>query len=206
MVYKRLSSLSLCFIPLLLGAQTAEDYFHGGAQSYVWEKDREAEAQISTGLRRYPNDPLLNGLAGLLKKQEEKKQQQQSQQQQQDEQKNQDQQKQQQQKQQDQQKQAEQNQQQKSSEQQKAEQQKKEEEQKQAANQSKEDKQAQQSAEQSKDKGDAKEQEAAAAQAAGQMTPQQAQQLLDAQKGDEQMLPVQPTGKPVDRNRFIKDW
>jgi len=38
------------------------------------------------------------------------------------------------------------------------------------------------------------------------MTPQQAQQLLDAQKGDEQMLPVQPTGKPVDHNRFIKDW
>ena len=65
---------------------------------------------------------------------------------------------------------------------------------------------AQQSPEQSKDKGDEKEQEAAAAQAAGQMTPQQAQQLLDAQKGDEQILPVQPTGKPVDRNRFVKDW
>jgi hypothetical protein len=38
------------------------------------------------------------------------------------------------------------------------------------------------------------------------MTPQQAQQLLDTQKGDEQMLPVQPTGKPVDRSRPIKDW
>jgi outer membrane biosynthesis protein TonB len=191
MVYKRLSSLSLCFIPLLLGAQTAEDYFHGGAQSYVWEKDREAEAQISTGLRRYPNDPLLNGLAGLLKKQEEKKQQQQSQQQQQDEQKNQDQQKQEQQAQE------------KRQEEQKQQQQ-------QAAKQSQEQKdqpqQAQQSPEQPKDKGDEKEQEAAAAQAAGQMTPQQAQQLLDAQKGDEQMLPVQPTSKPVDHNRFVKDW
>jgi hypothetical protein len=38
------------------------------------------------------------------------------------------------------------------------------------------------------------------------MTPQQAKQLLDTQKGEEQMLPVQPTGKPADRSRPIKDW
>ena len=38
------------------------------------------------------------------------------------------------------------------------------------------------------------------------MTAQQAQQLLDTQKGEEQMLPVQPTGKPGDRSRPIKDW
>ena len=44
------------------------------------------------------------------------------------------------------------------------------------------------------------------AQALAQMTPEQAQQLLDAQKGDEKMLPPQPTGKPVDRSRPIKDW
>jgi Ca-activated chloride channel family protein len=86
--------------------------------------------------------------------------------------------------------------------------------QQQAAKQSQEQKerqrqerqQAKQSPEQPKDKGDEKEQEAAVAQAAGQMTPQQAQQLLDAQKGDEQMLPPQPTGKPADRSRPIKDW
>jgi Ca-activated chloride channel family protein len=72
--------------------------------------------------------------------------------------------------------------------------------------QQQEQQQAKQSPEQPKDKGDEKEQEAAAAHAAGQMTPQQAQQLLDAQKGDEQMLPPQPTGKPVDRSRPIKDW
>jgi hypothetical protein len=30
--------------------------------------------------------------------------------------------------------------------------------------------------------------------------------LLDTQKGDEQKLPVQPTGKPADRSRLIKDW
>jgi Ca-activated chloride channel family protein len=72
--------------------------------------------------------------------------------------------------------------------------------------QQQEQQQAKQSPEQPKDKGDEKEQEAAAAHAAGQMTPQQAQQLLDAQKGDEQMLPPQPTGKPADRSRPIKDW
>ena len=39
-----------------------------------------------------------------------------------------------------------------------------------------------------------------------QMTPEQAQQLLDAQKADEQMLPPKAIGKPVDRSRPIKDW
>ena len=94
--------------------------------------------------------------------------------------------------------------------QQQAEQQKKEQEQQQAAKQSEEQKQEQQQAQQSagqpKDKADEKEQEAAAAQAMAQMTPEQAQQLLDAQKGEEQMLPLKPTGKPVDRSRPIKDW
>ena len=87
-------------------------------------------------------------------------------------------------------------------------QQKKQEEQQQAAKQAQEEKQkqqqAQQSPEQAKDKGEEKKEEAA--QMAGEMTPQQAQQLLDAQKGDEQMLPVQPTGKPVDQSRPFKDW
>ena len=40
----------------------------------------------------------------------------------------------------------------------------------------------------------------------GQMTQEQAQQLLDAQKGEEQMLPIKPTGKPRDQSRRIKDW
>src|ERR1039458_3036582 len=141
------------------------------------------------------------------KQDQQKQQQQQQNQQQQDQQKN-DQQKQQQaQKNQSEQKKD-------SSQQEKQAQQKKQDEEKQqqqeAAKQSQEKKdqaqQAQQSPEQQKDKGDEKEQEAAAAQAAGQMTQQQARQLLDTQKGDEQMLPVQPSGKPVDRSRPIKDW
>ena len=40
----------------------------------------------------------------------------------------------------------------------------------------------------------------------GQMTPQEAQQLLDAQKGDEKLLTPKSTGKPMDRNRPFKDW
>jgi Ca-activated chloride channel family protein len=42
--------------------------------------------------------------------------------------------------------------------------------------------------------------------AAGQMTPQQARQLLDAQKGEEMLLPVKPNGKPVDPRKPIRDW
>ena len=40
----------------------------------------------------------------------------------------------------------------------------------------------------------------------GQMTPEQARQLLDAQKGDEQLLQLKPDKKPPERNRPFKDW
>jgi len=42
--------------------------------------------------------------------------------------------------------------------------------------------------------------------APGEMTPQQAKQLLDAQKGNEKMLPVQPAQKPIVRRGPVKDW
>lgn len=38
------------------------------------------------------------------------------------------------------------------------------------------------------------------------MTPQEAKQLLDAQKGDEQVLQFQPQGEPKKRERLLKDW
>jgi len=38
------------------------------------------------------------------------------------------------------------------------------------------------------------------------MTAEQAQQLLDEQKGEERMLPIKPEGRPTDRTRPIKDW
>jgi Ca-activated chloride channel family protein len=126
-------------------------------------------------------------------KQNQDQQKQNQNQQKQDQQKNQDQQQQQEQRQQ-QQQQAQQNQKQDSPQQQQPDQQKKEQQ------------QAQQKAGQPKEKPDEKEQQAAAAQALAQMTPEQAQQLLDAQKADEQMLPPKAIGKPVDRSRPIRDW
>jgi Ca-activated chloride channel homolog len=188
----------------------------------AWEKALQ-DYQSTAKLNPQDADAKFNYDFVKRKLEELKQQQQQSKQDKSDQKKNQDQQQQQQnQQQQDQQKndqQQQQKDQQKQSEQKKdssqqeqqAEQKKQEEQkQEQAAKQEQEKKdqqqQAQQSPEQPKEKGDEKEQEAAAAEAAGQMTPQQAQQLLDTQKGEEQMLPVQPTGKPVDRSRPIKDW
>jgi Ca-activated chloride channel homolog len=191
----------------------------------AWEKALQ-DYQSTTKLNPQDADAKFNYEFVKRKLEELKQEQQKSQQNKQDQKQNQDQdqqQKDQNQQNQDQQKnqdeqqkqqQAQQNQKQDSSQQDQQAQQKKAEEQKQqqqqAAKQSQEQKQDQQQAQQSsgqpKDKADEKEQEAAAAQAAGQMTPEQAQQLLDTQKGDEQMLPVKPTGKPADRSRPIRDW
>ena len=82
----------------------------------------------------------------------------------------------------------------------------KEKKEKQSAEQKKKEQEKQQ-AEQSSGKPDNKEkQEGQQTYAAGQMTPQQAQQLLDAQKGQEMMLPVKPEGKPRDPNKPLRDW
>ena len=42
--------------------------------------------------------------------------------------------------------------------------------------------------------------------AAHAMTPQEAKQLLDAQKGDEKVLQFQPQGDPKRRTKTLKDW
>ena len=61
-------------------------------------------------------------------------------------------------------------------------------------------------AKQSKDKPEEESQEQQAAVAAGQMTPEQALQLLDAQKGDDQWMPSKPNTKPTEPNKPVKDW
>ena len=66
--------------------------------------------------------------------------------------------------------------------------------------------QAGRSSGQPKDKPEGNENESAAATAVGQMTPEQARQLLDAQKSEEQLLQIKPDKKPVDRSRPFKDW
>src|ERR1700728_1879268 len=42
--------------------------------------------------------------------------------------------------------------------------------------------------------------------APGQMTPEEAKRFLDAQKGDEQVLQMEPKDKPENQNRPVKDW
>jgi|SRR5665213_62959 len=192
------------FLPLLLvfAAQKvcaqlapADDFFNGGAQLYISNNIPAALEKTERGLKIYPDDDKLKKLEALLKQQQQQQQNQQSQSQQQKSgsQKNQQQQNQQQQKQnsQDQQKQDEQKQNQ--AEQNKKEQQKQQEQQKASA---------QKKAGEKPDKPDAEGQPVTA----GQMSPEEAKRLLDAQKGDEQVLQFKPQGKPQDYQHPVKDW
>lgn len=64
-------------------SQTAEDYFHGGAQSFIQSDLQTAIDQVQTGLNQYPNNPKLNALMQKLQEEQKKQQQQQNQDQQQ---------------------------------------------------------------------------------------------------------------------------
>jgi outer membrane biosynthesis protein TonB len=203
-----LTVLTVFFRSSVLHAQTADDYFHGGATNYVFGQKEKAKEQIVTGLQTFPSDPKLNQFLALLKKEEEQKQQQQNQQQQQ--QQNKDDQKKDQKQNQDQKKDSDQKKDQNQSNEPKKDQEKKQQDQaKKNADQKKDqEKKDQQNAEQKKqDKSDQNDQqEPQPTYAAGQMTPQQAKQLLDAQKGDEMMIPVRPVVKPRDPSKPLKDW
>jgi len=54
--------------------QTANDYFHTGAQFYVFEKNQECKATLAEGLAKYPGDPKMNALKGKIKEEDQKKQ------------------------------------------------------------------------------------------------------------------------------------
>lgn len=201
-MYRLFLSLSLLLTPIWIQAQTAGDYFHRGAQYYIWGQKEKATNAVFTGLSLFPTDPQLNGLAGLLKKEEEKNQQNQPQQQNQKS----DQSKQDQNQQQSQQNQSEQKHD-TSQEKQQSQQAKQDQQQQQAAKDTQDQKpnqqQAGQASGQPKEKSDDKDEQAAAE---GQMTPEQARQLLDAQKGDEKILPIKPEEKPIERTKPIRDW
>jgi len=171
----------------------ADNFFNRGAQFYISNNIPQALESTEAGLKIYPGDEKLKKLEALLKQQQQQQQSQQNQQQQQQQQ-NQSQQQNQQsspKNSQDQQKQDEQKQSQ--SDQQKAEQQKQQEQQPASAQKKEGDKQDQQNAEGQPVKPE-------------QMTPEAAKQLLDAQKGGEQILQWKPQGKPEDQNRPVKDW
>ena len=187
-------------------AQSADDYFHGGAQFYISNNVAQAKQFATNGLKLYPNDVKLKKLYDLLNQQQQQQsqqnQQQQQQQQQDKDQQNQQQQKQnQQQKQQsqskDQQKQPDQDQQ-KQDEQKSAEQKKQDEQQKKAQ-------QEQQKAADKKDQSD-KDKDKSEQGVPGQMSPEEAKRLLDAQKDSEQLLQLKPKTQPNDPNRPLKDW
>ncbi|HEX5219625.1 MAG TPA: hypothetical protein VFZ59_08660 [Verrucomicrobiae bacterium] len=172
-------------------AQNADDFFHGGALSYLSNNIPGALEVVTNGLQRFPEDEKLKKLYELLNQKQQQQQQQQDQQnQEQKDQQNQqdqeqDQQKQDEPKQNDQQKQEQKNQQEAKD--------KKEQEKKDQAR----------SGDQSKDKPEKGDPQQVAAH---QMTPQEAKQLLDAQKDDEQVLIFQPQGEPKNKTRQLKDW
>jgi Ca-activated chloride channel family protein len=180
------------------GAQLApaDDFFHSGARFYISNSIPQAKDVVEQGLKLYPDDEKLKKLEALLNQQQQQQQQQDQQQQQQNQSQSQ------QQKQQDQQK----------SEQQKQQDQQKQDEQKKAqADQKKDDQQKQQDQQQQqadKQKEQDDKDKAAEAQPAkpGEMTPEEAKRLLDAQKGNEQLLQWKPPEKPRDVSRPVKDW
>lgn len=191
------AALSLLAVPVRGGAQPADEFFHGGAQSYIQGQKEKAKDQVITGLKQYPQDAKLNAMAVLLQKPEEKPPQQQPQNQQEKDQQDQ-------------------------KEQQKDQKDQSQDQQKQSESKPQESKQDQ-SQPQSQDKPDkskpnedqkngkpAEESEQNAGEEAeampGQMTPEQAQQLLDAQKSQEKMLPAKPEAQAPPQNRRLRDW
>ena len=186
------------------GAQLApaDDFFNSGAQLYISNNIPSALEKVESGLKFYPDDEKLKKLEQLLKQQQQSKSQQNQQQ------KNQQNQSQKQKSQSQQQKNQQQNQSssQKNSESQKQQQEKQKQAEKKKEEQQKQQKQQQASAQ--KKEGEKKNQQNAEGQPVkpGQMTPEEAKRLLDAQKGDEQVLQFKPPQKPRDDLNPVKDW
>jgi hypothetical protein len=197
-----LSLLLLSWQTALAQIAPADDFFHTGAQFYISNNIPSALEQVEAGLKIYPEDEKLKKLEQLLKQKQQQQQEQQNQKQQDKQQQQQDKKDQNQQNQ---------SQQQKSDDQKSPDQQKPDEQKKSDADQKKngqEKKPDQQKS--SADKKDAGKPEDKNGEgqpvAPGQMTPEEAKRLLDAQKGDEQVLKLQPKGKPEDQKRPVKDW
>jgi tRNA(Glu) U13 pseudouridine synthase TruD len=163
-------------------AQSADEFFHDGAQSYLSNNVARAREEVDKGLKLFPEDIKLKKLDELLKQQSQ--QQSKNDQQQEQQQKDQPQQ---------------------------GKQDKKEQPQGDKQSQEQKDKQQpEQAAKSSGEKKDNKDEpqpgEPSQPMPAHAMTPQEAKQLLDAQKGEEQVLQFRPPGEPRSRGRTLKDW
>ena len=190
-----LSGLLIATQRLCAQLAPAEDFFNSGAQLYISNNIPQAKEQVEMGLKLYPDDEKLKKLEELLKQQQQQQSQQNQQQQNQKDQQSKDQQK---------------------SQQQKSDNQKNE-PQKESQDQQKQDEQKQAEQKKSDEEKKAEQQKAEAEkkdeqkgegqpQAAGQMTPEEAKRLLDAQKGNEQFLQLKPQDKPRDPRRPVRDW
>ncbi len=67
----------LMLMAVSVQGQSVEEYFHGGAQSFINGDLQTAIAQVETGLSYFPDDPKLNALMQKLQEEQEKQQQQQ---------------------------------------------------------------------------------------------------------------------------------
>jgi Ca-activated chloride channel family protein len=163
----------------------ADDFFNGGAQAYISNNIPAALERVETGLKIYPDDVKLKKLEELLKQQQQSQnsQSQQNQQQQQ-------------------------SQSQQNSKSQQNQQQNQQQSQQNSQDQKKSDEQKQSEQQKSSEQksNDKENQNGENQPVAGQMTPEEAKRLLDAQKGNEQVLQLKPQGKPENRNRTAKDW
>jgi len=180
-------------------AQSADDFFNRGAHSYISNNIPQALESVETGLKQYPGDVKLKKLSELLKQQSQQQSQNNQSRQNQNQQSQQDQSQQQQ----------SQNQQQNQQQARQNSQQQKQNEPNQSAQ--KEEEQTQQPPQQKSDErqgGEKPENQNRQGQpvAAGQMTPEEARRLLDAQKGNEQFLQLKPPGKPQNNQPPVKDW
>jgi len=182
MTSRLLISLSVLLIAapkLCAQLAPAEDFFNGGAQLYISNNVPAALGRVEMGLKTYPDDEKLQKLEKLLKQQQQQQNQQQQNQQ------NQQQQSQQDQKQQD----------------------KKDQQQKQDQKQQQDQKQNSDQQKQSdKKKDEEQKQQQGRPVKPGEMTPEEAKRLLDAQKGNEQLLQMKPQDKPRANSRPVKDW
>lgn len=190
MISRLLIASSLLWLATLAAhAQSANDYFNGGAQFYISNNIPDALKKVETGLKTYPDDVKLKKLEELLKQQQQQQQQQQNQQNQQNQQ----------------QQQNSKNQQSKSQQQQQQNQNSQNQQSQQQ--QSQQDKQnQQQQAQQAQNQQNQQDHQQNGQQQAQAMTPEEAKKLLDSQKDNEQVLTYKPKNQPENLNPPIKDW
>jgi len=175
-------------------AQSADDFFNRGAHSYISNNIPQALESVETGLKQYPDDVKLKKLYELLKQQSQQQSQNNQSQQNQNQQSQQNQ---------SQPKPSPNNQQNQQSSQPNSQSQNQN-EQKQSGQQNQQQPQA--SAGKPGDEKQENRNQPDQPLATGQMTPEAAKRLLDAQKGDEQFLPLKPQAPPRNDQRPIKDW